>query len=180
MSGVSSSGFANANDGREKGEWESRYSKKAWKHIVYESLYLGAIFIGDITLFVLISTDNLGSFSNEPVLRKYGLAWLGGTFGGVLFSLKWLYHSVAKNIWHVDRRLWRLFTPHLSGGLSFVMIMIISSGIINVFDKDSLDSRFTTYALGFLIGYFSDAAIGKLSEVATTFFGVSGKRDDKS
>ena len=99
------------------------------------------------------------------------LAWLAGTFGGTLFAIKWLYHSVAKKMWHEDRRLWRLFTPHLSGGLGAAFLVLAASGVISVIDKTRLDSDFSVLGLGFIVGYFSDSASGKLAEVAETLFG---------
>ncbi len=107
---------------------------------------------------------------------KYGLAWLGGTLGGTLFDLKWLYHSIAKQWWHLDRRLWRFFTPHISGGLAFAMIALISSGLFRVFDATATKSCSVVVAVSFLVGYFSDSAIAKFTEIADILFGtVSGK-----
>jgi hypothetical protein len=107
----------------------------------------------------------------KPVL-KYGLAWLGGVLGGTLFDVKWLYHSVARQFWHLDRRLWRLFTPHLSGGLAFVVVALISSGILRIFDPQALQSPSLVVGIAFMVGYFSDSAVAKLSEIAATLFGT--------
>jgi hypothetical protein len=113
-------------------------------------------------------------------ILKYGMAWLGGVFGGTLFAVKWLYHSVARQIWHLDRRLWRLFTPHISGGLAFVFVALISSGILRIFDRKAVDSLSLIFGVGFLVGYFSDSAIAKLTEIADTLFGASrGKEKHK-
>jgi hypothetical protein len=108
----------------------------------------------------------------EAILT-YVLAWLGGVLGGTLFAIKWLYHVVARKYWHLDRRLWRLFTPHLSGGLAFAFITLISSGILRVFDRNASQSRALVVAVSFLVGYFSDSAVAKLSEIAKTIFGAS-------
>lgn len=159
-------------DGRKKGDWKTRYPPEALKMIYWESAYLGAMFIlmPCLFLFVLSLDTEYWPVSVYPII-----AWIGGTFGGVIFDIKWTYHSVAKYLWNEDRRLWRLFTPHISGGLSFSMIILISSGLINIFDKDSLQDPYTVFGIGFLTGYFSDMAIGKLSEVAKTFFGATEK-----
>ncbi len=171
------SGFApdDPTDGREKGQWATRYDSIATKHIFGEAYYLGGIFLLDIVLIFYLATDCLTSICDNESLKIYGLAWLGGTLGGTLFSIKWLYHSVARNLWNFDRRLWRIFTPHISGALAFMMVILVSSGIVSVFDEDSIYNARTTLGFGFLVGYFSDTAIGKLSEVAATFFGSTEK-----
>ena len=110
---------------------------------------------------------------------KYGIAWLAGTLGGTLFSLKWLYHAVAHGIWNIDRRLWRVLTPHLSGGLSFAVLTLLSSGLIRVFDSTSVESLPLVTGIGFLTGYFSDSAIAKLTEIAETLFGSNRTRPKK-
>jgi hypothetical protein len=106
----------------------------------------------------------------------YCYAWLGGSLGGTLFDLKWLYHSVGKGLWHVERRLWRILIPHISGGHAFAVIVLISSGIFRIFDATTLSRAPVVVGIGFLVGYFSDSAIGKLNEIANTLFGSSGKR----
>lgn len=119
---------ANPTDNRELLEWQSRYpdpTPRLWIRI--EAVYLAS-------LLLLVPVAMLALWLEYPrnwlqlsdqkyrTLFLYGLAWLGGTFGGTLFDIKWLYHSVARQIWHMDRRLWRLFTPHLSGGLSLSLL----------------------------------------------------------
>lgn len=172
-------GFAplDPTDGRDLGNWKTRYPKEAQKTIILEAIYLGLIFLLiPIILMLFIILKDYQFFDNH-IVRKYSFAWLGGTFGGVLFSLKWLYHSVAKNIWNEDRRLWRLFTPHLSGGFSFAMVVLISSNLINVFNPEALNRLGTIFGIGFLTGYFSDYAVGKFTDVAKTLFGVNQKSD---
>jgi hypothetical protein len=110
-------------------------------------------------------------------LLKYGFAWAAGTRGGVLFDLKWLYHTVARGLWHLDRRLWRIFTPHISGGLSFFVLALISSGALRIFDSKATNSPALIVGLGFLVGYFSDSAIAKLTEVAETLFGTTRSKE---
>jgi hypothetical protein len=108
-----------------------------------------------------------------PAVWRFSVAWVGGTLGGTLFDLKWLYHSVAHGFWHLDRRLWRVFTPHISGGLAFAVVALVSSGIFRLFDSTAARSGSLILGLAFLVGYFSDTAIAKLSEIAETLFGAS-------
>jgi hypothetical protein len=165
-------------DGREPGDWGSRYTdKEAVKAIKFEGFYLAAHVAGiPLVLFLvfLFRTGKCSWFdsSYEPVWRAM-TAWLGGALGGTLFSAKWLYHAVAKWTWNRDRRLWRLFTPHLSGGLAFAVVLGIASGILRIFDPSAMNSLKATFIVAFLVGYFSDQAIAKLTEVATTLFGAT-------
>jgi hypothetical protein len=97
--------------------------------------------------------------------------------GGVLFDLKWLYHTVARGLWNQDRRLWRVFTPHISGGLSCFFLALVASGVLRIFDTKATDALSLVIGLGFLVGYFSDSAIAKLTEVAETLFGTTRAKE---
>jgi hypothetical protein len=177
-------GFApdDPTDGRPLLDWKSKYPPQAqrviWVEAVYLFLLLAVVpilmlffWVGYPNRWLKLSDDNYGS------VVKYSLAWLGGVLGGTLFDIKWLYHVVARQVWHLDRRLWRLFTPHISGGLAFAMIAVISSGMLRVFDKQAPHSRALVVAVAFLVGYFSDSAVAKLSEIAETVFGASRAKE---
>jgi hypothetical protein len=174
-------GFAphNPTDGREKGDWKSRYPAEAHAKIRTEGIYLAIVFIACPILLFSIFTDFFSSWTVDHTVKKYAYGWLGGTFGGAIFGIKWLYHSVAKNLWNIDRRLWRIYTPHLSGGFAFAFIVLISSGIFNIFSPEAVEKPSTVFGLGFLVGYFSDSAVGKLTEVANTIFGATEKHSGK-
>ena len=111
------------------------------------------------------------SFALSPKVHSYFFAWIGGTFGGLVFAGKWLYHTVARGYWNLDRRLWRVLTPHLSGILALFIVIIFSSDIFNECQTYSIHK---SCGIGFLVGYFSDNAIGKLSELANVFFAKNG------
>ncbi len=174
-------------DGREPLDWRSKYPPEALKTIKWEKVYLFAHLYLVPVLMVVFWLEypkrmlRLGDDKYEPILR-YAIAWLAGVLGGTLFDIKWLYHSVAHQRWHLDRRLWRHFTPHVSGGLAFAMTSLVSSGMLRVFDRQAMYSRALIVGVAFLVGYFSDSAIAKLSEIAQTLFGSShahGKNDKK-
>jgi len=105
----------------------------------------------------------------SETFTRYAFAWLGGTLGGLLFAMKWLYHGVAKQIWNLDRSLWRYLTPHISGGLAFAVAVTFASIIAS--EQGALISGTKAVAMGFLVGFFSDNAVAKLSEVAETLLG---------
>jgi hypothetical protein len=137
---------ANPTDNRETLDWASKYPAEArrdmWLEGVYLAILLTAVPLLLLALWLEVPKRWFGLTDEKyvPVL-KYGLAWLGGLLGGTLFSLKWLYHSIARQIWHVDRRLWRVFTPHISGGLAFAVVALVSSGIFRIFDRGATSSR---------------------------------------
>ncbi len=172
--------------GRKLGEWRSRYTEPGaqrgiWLEAFYMAILLLGVPIAIAALWLKYPEHWMGLSDLEyNCILKYSMAWLGGVFGGTLFAVKWLYHSVARQIWHLDRRLWRLFTPHISGGLAFVFVALISSGTLRIFDRKAADSLSLVFGVGFLVGYFSDSAIAKLTEIADTLFGASrGKEKHK-
>lgn len=64
-----------------------------------------------------------------------------------------------------ERRLWRIFTPLISGVLAVVFVVIMSC-----YATDEVYSIPESCGVGFLVGYFSDTAIGKLSDIANVIF----------
>jgi hypothetical protein len=174
------SGFGQADptDGRKPYEWKSKYEDPtARKEILKEAVYVGFLLFAFPALMLVLWLDlpkyrlHLSDHKYR-ILLKYSFAWLAGSLGGVLFDLKWLYHTVARGSWHMDRRLWRFFTPHISGGLSFFVLALVASGGLRIFDSIATNSLSLVVGLGFLVGYFSDSAIAKLTEVAETLFGT--------
>lgn len=164
-------------DGRKPGHWQSRYSDvEAKRAIRWERNYLIIVFSCSVILPVLIML--LLCFFKSQInfdgtnLKKYLFAWVGGTLGGTMFSAKWLYHSVAKNNWNIDRQIWRILTPHLSAALALIFIVLMNSEMLNITSPKNLTFH-KCFGIGFLVGYFSDNAIGKLTELAQVFFGSS-------
>jgi hypothetical protein len=175
---ASSFGQADPTDNRERYDWKSKYDDPiARKEINREALYLGVLLFGLPAVMIVFWFDcpkyvfHLTDQKYQPLV-KYVFAWTAGSLGGVLFDLKWLYHTVARGSWHLDRRLWRIFIPHISGGLSFFVLALVASGGLRIFDSKATDSLSVVVGLAFLVGYFSDSAIAKLTEVAETLFGT--------
>jgi hypothetical protein len=101
------------------------------------------------------------------------VAFSSGVLGGTCFDIKWLYHSVAKQIWNADRLLWRLLTPVISGVLATAIVLLVVSGLLGLFDPAIVENYTATISISFLVGYFSDTALAKLAEVAETIFGAT-------
>lgn len=174
---ASAFGQADPTDNRDPYEWQSKYDPPARTEIRCEAIYLAILLFGFPLLMLLIWRETPKNLLKLTDLKyqsfiKYSFAWASGSLGGVLFDLKWLYHVVARGLWHQDRRLWRIFTPHISGGLSFFVLTLVASGGVRIFDSKATDSLSLVVGLGFLVGYFSDSAIAKLTEVAETLFGT--------
>jgi hypothetical protein len=171
-------------DGREIGQWESRYGNDAKKLIRFEAWYL-------ITLFFLSPLSSFALWMGWPnsllhlpigkydVLCRFSYVVLGGLLGGTLFGMKWLYHGVAKGIWNIDRRLWRLLSPLISAGLAFAIGVLIASSLFGALDPKAIRTASSAYAIGFLVGYFSDSALAKLAEIARSLFGPSERHTTK-
>lgn len=176
-------GQADPTDGRQRYDWKTRYNDpNARKEIRYEAIYLGVLLFGFpilMALFWLRYPEHVLHLDDQgyTALLKYVFAWASGSLGGVLFDVKWLYHSVARGLWHQDRRLWRIFTPHISGGLAFFFLALVASGGLRIFDRAATNSLALVIGLGFLVGYFSDSAVAKLTEVAETLFGTTRAKE---
>ncbi len=172
-------------DSRLPSRWESAYEKEAKSKIFFEARYLVFIYVmAVIFTFIIWAEFPLVWFDlnkhTYAIFKKFSIIFFGGTFGGTIFDFKWLIHAVAKKKWHIDRRLWRLLVPLISGAFSLAFAALISSGLIKVFDPNSLNTSAAAFGFGFLVGYFSDNAIAKLSEVAQTLFGTLEDKSKKN
>jgi hypothetical protein len=175
-------------DHRRRGEFKTRYPKSAWSQIQLEFAYLVAALLGSAALLAWIgyvvgasSPQDARSFGfiTYPRDRSFLLMLtvaLSGVVGGTSFSLKWLYHSVAKWSWNEDRLLWRLIVPFLSGILAVFVAAMISSGIVSVFNSDFFQNFYGALGGGFFIGYFSDNVLAALQNLAVKWFGTVDKR----
>ena len=171
-------------DGRKLGEWKSRYPDEAWRRIWFELGYLIILLLAGSVLLIAIG-NALASVrpGTPPILvtlcgvtvEREILSWLSvaiaGMIGGVAFDLKWLYHSVAKHIWSVDRCLWRLIVPLVSGVVAVFLAFMIVSGIVPFLKGDSFKNMYFGLGFGFLFGYFSDNVLAALKKFADTAFG---------
>lgn len=169
-------------DGRSRLEWRSKYERNAVCEIRLDAAYVAcslllallAVFLTWRGLAFEWLTDGCKSCSRSTFSR-YAYFFLGGYFGGVLFGVKYLYMVVARGYWNLDRRLWRLFSPFLSGGLALVVGALIDSGVLGLTIKVASGAAYFSY--GFITGYFADRAVDKMKEVAETIFGAPGRKD---
>ncbi len=174
-------------DGRQPGEIRTRFNLVAWVQIIAELLYLAVWMmaclwvLGTIGYHVAAPDAAVGSpmpFDLAyPRDRKF-LIWISlatsGCVGGTAFALKWLYHTVAKDIWNVDRLVWRLVVPGLSGVFAVFVAFMVAAGIVPFLNSGAFDHFYRALGTGFLLGYFSDNVLAKLQRLANQWFGVSG------
>jgi hypothetical protein len=169
-------------DGRWRHDWPSKYKEEARKFIRADAWYVAVLLVLALVSIFLTwrgTTYHWLTYGCEScssvVFKKFSYFFLGGFLGGVLFAMKYLYKVVARGYWNMDRRLWRLFSPFLSGGLALVVGALIDSGVLGLTTKIASGSAFLSY--GFITGYFADRAIDKMQEVAETVFGAPGRKD---
>lgn len=165
-------------DGRKKGEWKSRYPDTSAKVFhVSEALYLLVLYIASFALFILNYKGFIVDFLNiSPdkvvICTRMFYCCIAGLLGGTVFTTKWFYRSIARGYWNIDRIYWRFFTPLISLVFAFALGCILKENIIH-------GDGFSATSLGFLSGYFSDQAAGKMSEVATILFQTSKDKEKK-
>jgi hypothetical protein len=169
-------------DGRPQLDWKSKYEASAVSKIRFDAFYIALLLIIALSAIFLTwrgTTYTLMAYGCDTCSRltfnKYAYFFLGGFLGGVLFAVKYLYKVVARHYWNMDRRLWRVFSPFLSGGLALVVGALIDSGVFGLTIKVASGAAYLSY--GFITGYFADRAIDKMQEVAETVFGAPGRKD---
>lgn len=168
-------------DERIQGKWESRYKeKRVWVIQIIEAIYLLFVVITAFIALFLNYVDVLESWLNIPDKKQYYFSrmctcTICGLLGGAVFDIKWFYKAIAHGFWNVDRIYWRIFTPVISLSFAFCLACVFSDNIIVHGDG------FSAATLGFLAGYFSDEAAGKMAEVAKVLFNTNKKasKDDE-
>lgn len=173
-------GFArrgNLTDNRAVDDWKSRYADPECRRQIWaEGIYLFVLLVAAFAALVLVWQGTPMGWLDVDATRYanfkvHAYAALSGLIGGTLLSIKWLYHSVGKGRWHTDRLAWRLFTPPLSGAFAFCLIALLTSGVVELFNKEQLETPETVVGLGLLFGYFSDFTVARLYTLAESLLG---------
>lgn len=177
-------------DGREIGDWKTRYTLTVWIRILLELIYLVLLLGFCISLLLDAASYRPSEATNENqiVSHIFGMQFafeqakwialaLAGVIGGIVFDLKWLYHSVAKGFWNQDRVIWRLVVPINSAMVSLFTGFLLASGIIPFIRHESFSEIYTLLGSGFVFGYFSDNVLAALQNLATRLFGTLRSED---
>lgn len=166
-------------DERNQGDWKSRYNDKAVRtRQRVEATYLLALIAISFIALLLNYIGVLERWFCIPDVRQLLFSRIFtcvicGLLGGTIFDMKWFYKAIAHGFWNIDRTYWRIFTPIISMTFAFGLACILSDNII------IHGSDFSAATLGFLAGYFSDEAVGKMAEVAKVLFNTNNKsRED--
>jgi hypothetical protein len=176
--------LASLTDGRPPGHYKSIYPWTVWIQIVVEFIYLIAVelvclaFLLELAIYAGRKQETgfffhlLGPYPTSAPLVAYLSIALSGTCGGCTFSLKWLYHTVAKMQWHRDRSVWRFVVPVSSGFVALFSGLMIISGLVPFLARTPLLVPATGAAYGFFVGVFSDNVLAALQKLANNIFGT--------
>lgn len=178
---ASSFGSSEPTDGRGLTEWESAYPARARRIIHCEALVLVILFFLSLALLLFTwgnTFDPVIDFCCGKTLtadtKSYFYFAFSGLLAGVIFSIKYLYHVVARKLWHIDRQLWRFLSPLMSLGVAFIVGVLINANLVQSPDTSAIRPS-TAISIGFIAGYFSDTAIAKMYEIANVLFGTTNK-----
>jgi hypothetical protein len=164
-------------DGRNPGEWKSAYPRPARIAMWFEAVYLGVLFLAFLWLWFAVWMHWPGAWfhlddAGFARLQEFLLPLASGSLGGTCFVTKWFYHAIPGRSWHQDRLFWRLFAPWVSGALALAIVLLLPSGLFTLLKGATFSTPAVTGALGFIAGYFSDATLGKLAQIAHKLFGT--------
>ncbi len=156
--------------------WKTAYPAEAWKRIGAEGLYLVIVLLLAVLLVEFLIKF---SFSGHPLAERLLWCGLGGIIGSWIFSVKWYVRAITHRIWRYDLIAWRLASPWLGIFLAVSAYVLVKTGLLGItfLEAPGTDERLYAYAIGFLVGLFSDVVMGKLTEVAQTLFGRTAQEE---
>lgn len=181
---ASSFGNSEPTDGRIQWDWKSKYPQEALSIIRFEAFFLLVLFFLALIMIFLTWTESLHHFikyccgkDTYGSFNTYSYITFSGLLAGVIFSVKYLYHAVARGTWHLDRQLWRFMSPVMSLGVAFIVGALVNANLMN--GTKAPISAAAAVSIGFMAGYFSDTAIAKMYEIANVIFGTNKAHQSK-
>lgn len=150
------------------------FFKSSVSQIKFEFWYLVALLaISCISLaFIQLKGEGLGIDHGDKVTI---FALIGGFLGGWVYDTKWFYRVTARGKsdqydypWHSHKFYWRVLTPFLAALVAFATYLLASMDVFPVVINNS-DSAKVSFAVCFLLGYFSDLVLSRLAKWAETF-----------
>lgn len=173
---------AEPTDGRSVGAWRTRYTDPVpRRQMNREGGYLLGAVCAAAGLLVAIALEWPRPAIGIPPerwrhLAIYGYAWAGGGLGGALFSAKWLIHTIGRGTWHQDRLFWRLFTPWLGAGAGLLVVLLSTSRVVPLFDRDFVATGPGATGIALLVGFFADKTFSRLEGFAAQHLQSSPKQ----
>lgn len=150
------------------------YFKTNRSQIIFEFMYLILLLIAGVSCAIALHLD---LFAISPRTKLLAFAGLGGLLGGWTFDAKWFYMVTARGKnnekpqhWEYHKFYWRILTPFVGGMLAFALYLLGNSGVIQI-KIGTGDSCAAAFSFCYVMGYFSDIVMSKLSKWAN---GVSG------
>lgn len=172
---------------RISGDQETRYKGHSrWQIIIEYGYLLATLLLALLGLLYIASHTFAAPGCSPATLSLFGMClssppllismmlFFSGMVGGTVFSLKWLYHSVAKEIWFKDRLWWRLSIPWMGGSLGVFASFVFAKTLGTTFDQAALNPQNLLPACGlsFLVGVFADGVLASLEKLARKIFGT--------
>lgn len=150
------------------------FFKSDKNQIIFEFVYLVATMILACTCLWLI---HVRYFSFDSPTRWFLYSLIGGFLGGWSFDARWFYRVTARGKdtqyawkWEANKIYWRILIPFISAIIAFATYLAGISEIIPIVSIN-IGSGTDAFAFSFVIGYFSDTAIGKLASASQGFIG---------
>lgn len=147
------------------------FFKEGKNQIIFEFFYLLVTFaLCTGFIFSLFTAEWTFFKSFDDGKRTLILSFLAGYLGGWAFVAKWFYRVTARGrddqyttIWQSSKFYWRILSPVISALIAFTTYLLVISDFFPLELKNGLDNK-TAFAFSFLLGYFSDIILTKLSK----------------
>jgi hypothetical protein len=163
-----------------------------WPVIESEQTYLGSLLtccISTIGMMLILSCKIqkicLGYTQvNQNCLLTISaiVVFVSAVAGGCVFLLRLLYLLLEDNRWDWWWHGWRIWTPWVSGTISvafygLLLTTKLSTLQLKTYELELNYNNLAYYLIvvichGFIFGYFSDKALGKLKDLADSIFGI--------
>lgn len=158
------------------------FFKTPTSQIKFEFWYLVALLIISCSLlvFIQLKSEYLGIDHGDKVTI---FALIGGFLGGWVYDTKWFYRVTARGRsnqysypWHSHKFYWRVLTPFLAALVSFAAYLLASMEVFPIVINNSGSAK-VSFAVCFLLGYFSDLVLSRLAKWAESFIPPVSKNE---
>jgi hypothetical protein len=152
----------------------TRFNAAAWFQIICELIYLALWMIACAWILITIGFHVAAPEAAKNLLLPFDLAYPRDRKLLIWIALATSGCVGGTDIWNVDRLVWRLVVPGLSGVFAIFVAFMVAAGIVPFLNSGAFDHFYRALGTGFLLGYFSDNVLAKLQRLANQWFGVAG------